>query len=58
MQSKMKLLSRCKLLLYSTKTKTDNCTKAISLFEYYFSYSFKYRPKTNGNIPPSVFSRI
>ena len=50
MQNKMKLLSRCKLLLYSTKTEIDNYTKTISLFKYYFSYNFKYRRKTNGKI--------
>ena len=42
----MKLLYRCKLLLYPAETKTDNYTKIISLFKYYFSYKLKCYSKT------------
>ena len=42
----MKLLSRCKSLLYPAKTKTENYTKIISLFKYCFSYKLKCHSKT------------
>ena len=41
----MKLPSHCKLLLYPTKTKTDNYTQIISLFKYCFSYKLKCHSK-------------
>ena len=44
----MKLLSRCKLLLYPGKTKTGNYTKIMSLFKYCFSYKLKCHSKTPG----------
>ena len=36
----MKLLSCCKLWLYSAKIKTGNYLKIISLFKYCFYYKF------------------
>ena len=42
----MKLLFRCKLALYPTKSKTESYTKIISLFKYFVSYKFKCYPKT------------
>ena len=44
----MKLLSRCKLLLYPRKAKTGNYTKIISLFKYCFSFKLKCHSKTPG----------
>ena len=37
----MKLLSRCKILSYPAKTKTNNYTKIVRLFKYCFSYKLK-----------------
>ena len=44
----MKLLSRCKLLLYPEETKTGNYKKIVRLFKYCFSYKLKYHSKTPG----------
>ena len=45
----MKLLFRCKLLLYpKKKTKAGNYTKIISLFKCCFSYKFKCHSKPPG----------